>query len=214
MSDAQGEGMKTHSRLVPFVALVFLASCSSTQLLSTWKKPGVHTIKFERVVVIAAAKDPATRRAVEDQVVSRLRGPAVSSYTLAPDAPPVDEALHQLIQTGGFDGAIVMRLASIDKETEWVPGTWSGPYYGYGYGYGTMDYWGMSDPGHYETNTVLRIETNVYELPNEQLIWAASSKTTDPKNLKQLVDETIDVVAKQLKKEGLVSEKPLATSQR
>jgi hypothetical protein len=202
--------MKTHSRLVPFVAVLFLASCSSTQLLSTWKKPDVRQINFQRVVVIAAAKDPATRRAVEDQLVSRLRGPAVSSYTLSPTSAPVDEELHALIQNGHFDGAIVMRLASIDKETEWVPGTWSGPYYGYGYGYGTMDYWGMSDPGHYETNTVLRMETNVYELPSEQLIWAASSKTTNPKNLKELVNETIDIVAKQLKKEGLISEKPLA----
>lgn len=210
MRNALCSGMKTTSRLVPFFAVLVLASCSSTQLLSTWKRPDVREINFQRVVVIAAAKDPAIRRAVEDQLVSRLRGPAVSSYTLSPDAPPVDDELHALIQQGNFDGAIVMRLASIDRETEWVPGTWSGPYYGYGYGYGTMDYWGMSDPGHYETSTVLRIETNVYELPSEQLIWAASSKTTNPKNLKQLVNETIEVISKQLKKERLISEKPLA----
>lgn len=195
--------MKTLTKIVCVTGLV-LAACSTTSIVSTWKRPDVSKIAFNRVVVIAATRDPATRRAVEDQLVGRLKGRAVSSYTLTPQGP-VDDELHALILQRQFDGAIVMRVSAIEREADWVPGTWSGPYYGYG----AMDYWG--DPGHYETNTNVRVETNVYELPGEQLIWAASSKTVNPKNVKELIDETVDVVAKELKKQGLVDPDRVST---
>jgi hypothetical protein len=201
--------------LAPLVGLVLASSCNSTFIVSTWKKPDVVTVEFKRVVVIAAARDPANRRAVEDLLVRKLKGRGVASYTLTPEQP-VDDELHALIEQRKFDGAIVMRLVSIEKETDWVPGSWTGPYYGYSTptGSASMDAWGMTSPGRSETETSVRVETNVYELPSETLIWAASSKTVNPKNLKELVDETVEVVTKELRKQGMISPIPVPVALR
>jgi hypothetical protein len=180
--------MRSLARLVVFLGV--LAGCSSTWISSTWKSPTISTLTFERVVVIAHAKGEAARRSMEDQLVSRLSVPAVASYTLSPK-PPVEDELHELVLKGKFNGAIVMRVVAVDKEADWVPGTWIGPYWG---SFG----WGMYDPGYYEIDTWVRVETNMYTLPDEQLVWAASSSTANPRSTKQLVNETIDKVAKEL----------------
>lgn len=173
-----------------------LAACSSTWVASTWKSPALDTLTFERVVVIAHTKGEAARRTMEDQLVSRLSVPAVASYRLSAK-PPVEDQLHELVLGGQFNGAIVMRVVAVEKEADWVPGTWIGPYWG---AFG----WGMFDPGYYELNTWVRVETNMYSLPDEQLVWAASSSTENPISVKQLVNETVDRVAKELPLQRLV----------
>jgi hypothetical protein len=167
-----------------------LAGCTSTWIGATWQSPTLTTQRFERVVVIAHAKGEAERRSMEDQLVRRLSVPAVPSYALSAQ-PPQEEQLHELVLAGNFNGAIVMRVAGVHREADWVPGTWIGPYWG---SFG----WGMFDPGYYEIDTYVRVETNMYTLPDEELVWAASSSTVNPTSLKQLVNETIDKVAREL----------------
>lgn len=184
-----------------------LAACSTTSIVSTWKDPELTRLSFREVVVVAVTKSPVTRRVMEDQLVSRLRVRAVASYTLS-KAPPIEEELHDLIGQKGYDGAVVMRLVSVDREAQWVPGTWAGPYWGWGWG--SMG--GMFDPGHYTYDTNVRMETNVYSLPDEKLVWAATSRTVNPASVDELVDETLDAIAKELRRQGLVGRRPLAIS--
>jgi hypothetical protein len=178
------------------VSSVVLAACSSTFVSSTWKSPALSTLSFDKVVVIAHAKGEAARRSMEDQLVSRLSVPAVASYRLSAK-PPVEDQLHELVLQGNFNGAIVMRVVAVNKEADWVPGTWIGPYWG---AFG----WGMFDPGYYEIDTWVRVETNMYSLPDEQLVWAASSSTENPISVQQLVNETIDKLAKELPLQRIV----------
>ena len=179
--------MTSLRRFVPLIALLFVTSCSSSPIISTWKKPEVATISFQRVVVIAAARDAAKRREVEERLVRKLKGRGVASYTLSPEAP-VDDELHALIQQRKFDGAVVVRIVSSEND-------WTGPYYG------------SEQPT--QVDTSVRMETNVYELPSETLIWAASSRTVKQMNLKDLVDETIEVVSKEFQKQGMISPVPV-----
>jgi hypothetical protein len=185
------------SALARIAVLSVLAGCSSTFIASTWKSPTLGAVTFDRVVVIAHARGEAARRTMEDQLVSRLSVPAVASYTLSSQAP-VEEQLHELVLKGNFNGAIVMRVAAVDREADWVPGTWIGPYWG---AFG----WGMFDPGYYEIDTYVRVETNMYTLPDEQLVWAASSSTVNPTSVKQLVNETMNKLAKELPLQRLVA---------
>jgi hypothetical protein len=188
--------MKTLPQLACVCAAV-LAACATTAIVSTWKKPGLSTISFQNIVVVAGASDPSTRRKAEDRLVQRLRIPAVASYTLTA-AGPVDQELRGLVRKGNFDGAIVVRVIAVEKESVWVPGTSSGPYYG-------QLGWPMSDRGYMATDTYVRVETNVFRLPDEELLWAASSKTVNPTGLNEVIDETIDAVAAELKKQGLIA---------
>ena len=74
-----------------------------------------------------------------------------------------------------------MRPVSKDKRTTYNPGTWVNPYYStlwgyYGYGWGSMYI-----PGSVEQDTIVVVETTIYSVPRNQLLWAAVSETKNPK---------------------------------
>ena len=70
-----------------------------------------------------------------------------------------------------------------------------GPYWGYG--------WGTAySPGYLTTDTIVSVETLVYSLTDDKLLWASSSRTTNPGNLDQLIREVADATAKEMAKQG------------
>jgi len=44
----------------------------------------------------------------------------------------------------------------------------------------------------------VRVETHLYSLPDQQLIWAATTETRNPGGTQQLIDETADNVRETL----------------
>jgi hypothetical protein len=159
----------TTRRLACAAALV--SACASTAILSTWKEPGVGQVAFHKVLVLAPGRDPSIRRAAEDELVSRItRVLAVPSYTLIPDNEMgSQEAIRARAVAAGFDGAVVMRVVSVNRQATWVPGSWVGPYYAFGG-------WPAYDPGFVQVDTQVRVETNVYSLPDDKLLWASGKE--------------------------------------
>jgi hypothetical protein len=97
-----------------------------------------------------------------------------------------------------------MRLVSADKERTYVPSVWSTPYYSsfwgyYGYGWGAM-----YDPGYVREDTVVVIETLIYSIPRDKLLWAGVSQTTNPKTAAKLLQDLIAAAVKEMRKQGLV----------
>ena len=60
-------------------------------------------------------------------------------------------------------------------------------------------------PPSVRTDTEVSIETLIYSLKSDQLIWASTSRTSNPAGLSGLVDEVADAVAKEVVKQGLVA---------
>jgi hypothetical protein len=183
-------------------SIVLIAACASTSIIATWKDPAANQVHFNRVLVVVPSRDPALRRSAEDELARRIRAAeaaqAVPSYTVLSDQEVADrEHLKEKVRQLGFDGLVVFRVAAVDKEATWVPGTYWGPYYGFGG-------WPVWDPGYIRTDTVVQVETDVYSTTDDRLIWAARSKTYDPRSMKQLVDEVTKAVSKQMKKQGLI----------
>jgi hypothetical protein len=50
----------------------------------------------------------------------------------------------------------------------------------------------------------VHIETLVYSMKQNKLVWSGQSKTTNPSNLDALVKEVIYAVADEMKKGGLI----------
>ncbi len=59
--------------------------------------------------------------------------------------------------------------------------------------------------GSVATTTLLRIETLVYSLERDTLLWAGTSRTSDPTNVPRLVSEIADAAAKQMVKQGVLA---------
>jgi len=190
-----------------FVVAVLAAGCSATRLTSVWKAPEITSPpNFKKIVVMYMSRDVAQRRAAEEKLVS-LIGPqrATASYTLIPEEEVRDvEKAKARVQAGGFDGAVVMRTVDVSQQQTYVPGTTYAPYYGspwgvYGYG------WGYAyDPGYVRTDTIYQVETLVYDVPKEKLLWASRSETVSPSSIDKMVQEIAVAVSERMRTEGLV----------
>jgi hypothetical protein len=179
-----------------------VAACASTQVTSTWRDPAIGPVQFRKVVGIALSADGTLRRVAEDEFV-RAVGPTlgVAGYSIIPD----EELEHRdqvraRVEKSGADGAVVFRLASVETQERWVPPTSYGNAWGY-WGYAApMVY----EPGYMTTDRIAVVETNVYNVADARLIWAARSETMNPRNARALIDDVVRVVVAKLREEKLL----------
>jgi hypothetical protein len=195
--------------ILAIFVLVFAVSCGpSTEIVKTWREPGatVNAAEPNKVLVIAMVKDETSRRVIEDELVKRIKTKSVVSYSILP--PEVlkegnDEVLNQKLSEGKFTHILMMRLADVEKDTYYVPGTTTGYYGGYGrfYGYGAGFY---SDPGYYTTDKNYFVETTVFSVNPNKLIWTGTTKTVNPSKIEKTVNDIADVVADKMKSDGFL----------
>ena len=198
-----------HSIRYAILACAVLISCSpSTKIIKSWQEPGssITLASPNKVLVISMVKDESTRRIIEDQLLKRFNGQAVASYTLI-SADALKEAneasLNDKLTQGQFTHVLLSRLADVEKETSYVPGTTTAYYGGYGryYRYGAGFY---NTPGYYTTDKNYFVETTVYTVNPNKLIWTGTSKTVNPSTLDKTVNEIADAVSDKMKKDGFL----------
>jgi hypothetical protein len=195
--------------LLSLLVICTIYSCGpSTKIEKSWVEPGARVAPDpqNKVMVIALVKDETSRRVIEDELVKRIKTPAVASYqflTTEMIKAASDEALNNMITKENFTHILLMRLADIEKETSYVPGTTTGYYGGYGmyYGYGAAMY---STPGYYTTDKNYFIETTIYSVSPNKLLWTGTTKTVNPSKVNKAVNEIADVVVAKMKQDGFL----------
>lgn len=178
-----------------------LAACASTQLVNIWTDPALKATKFTHVMALVISKDEVARRIGEDTLVKALAPTrAVCAYRILSDAELRDkDRSNQALKAIGVDGVISMRMVDAQQQTSVVPGAYPG-FWGY---YG-MAYPMAYSPGYLVTNTIVRVETKVYALESDKLVWAGVSDTFNPGSARNLVDDVARAVAADMRKQGLV----------
>jgi hypothetical protein len=203
--------MKNAARtLILFAAGLGIVSCSaSTSLKNSWRDPTVEgPLDFHKVLVVMVTKDGRTRRTVEDAIVKRIVArrhvEAVPSYTVLLESDLTNkEHAKQLVEEAGFDGAVALRIVGVDKEVNYVPGTYPSPYYNF-WGYYDYAWPAVYDPGYLQTDTIVNVETMVYSVKDAKLVWAGTTETFNPSNIDDMVDGIAAAVSQELTKQGLV----------
>lgn len=191
--------------------LLLLGACvASTTFISTWKVPGAATVTpvGKTIAAVFVTRNEEQRRASEDTLASDLtaRGAhGVASYTvLTNDQRDDGEAARERLKAAGADGVVVMRVVSKDQRITYSPGT---PLPGYYSGFGP--YWGYGwrtayQPGYLQTDTLVSVETLIYSMRQDKLLWAGTSRTTNPKDINTLITEVANAAAKEMTKQGLL----------
>ena len=195
--------------ILSLIVISTLVSCGpSTKLEKSWVEPGAtfSASAPNKTLVIAMVKDETSRRVIEDHLVKRIGSTAVSSYTLISTdmlKEGSEQALTKVISDGKFTHVVLMRLADIEKETSYVPGTTTSFYGGYGryYGYGAGMY---STPGYYTTDKNYFVETTVYSTNPDKLVWTGTTKTVNPSKVEKTVNDIADAVAEKMKSDGFL----------
>ncbi|BDU25906.1 MULTISPECIES: lipoprotein [unclassified Flavobacterium] len=201
-----------------FFTVVVLSSCgSNTSIVNSWRDPKITVSQenFKKVLVVALVKDEASRRVTENRIAAGNEIFKTSYQYLNESTKDLTkEQKLKILQDENFDGVITMRLVSKEKETTYVPGTYTGMYYGgfdgmyagmYGYGFG--NWYGMYspnfyDPGYYQETTSYMVETNIFSLKENKLIWTGTTESQYVTDLGQTVDAIMQAVVKEMRKDG------------
>ena len=196
------------------VAAAALSCGATTSLSDSWANPEVKPpIMFNRIATLAISKDAARRRMIEDAMAAQLneRGAkAVPAYTLITAESELKDRdrVKQKLADAGVDGVVMMRSLGVEKEATYVPGTAAyAPYYGSPWGY--YGFWSgaMYDPGYIAIDENVKIETVIYSLTEDKMVYAGRSETLNPGSSESLVNGVGKAVVKDMEKKGLIAKK-------
>ena len=101
-------------------------------------------------------------------------------------------------------------LIKQQEETKYIPGNTAyapmGRYGHYGSFGGYYGYYGsrMYDPGYYTQDEVFFIETNLYDVESEKLVWSVQSKTYNPSGIQQFSEDFTRSITRQLIKSKII----------
>ena len=193
------------------MALCLAGCATSTTFTSTWKAPDAHGINpaGKKIAALVLTGNEDRRRNAEVYLATELTlhgAQGVAAYTLIGLGHPTLEYARERFKEAGVEGVVVMRLVSHDQQVIVDPGGFSGSAYGtFGNYYSS---YGMSvsySTGSVQTNTEITIETLIYSLGRDKLIWAGTSRTSNPEGLQELVTEVAAAVSAEVAKQGLTA---------
>jgi hypothetical protein len=194
-------------------AALACAGCASTPFVASWRAPDAELLQIEgaRVAAVAMIDQVVSRRAAEDAIARELtaRGAVgVPMYMIYADEDPTDEpAARAALEREGYTGLVVFRPVGTEQEIVSTPafaGPMYGSYWGGYYGYG----WGMPWYGYGQeirTYTIVSVETLVYSLRQNKLVWGGQSATRNPSSVDRLVHDTAAKVVNELERQDLLS---------
>lgn len=203
---------RTTASALLLAGVVAASGCAAT-FVSTFEATGVKPVTpkpGDKVIAVVVEKDEGRRRRHENALARALTGrglEGVPSFTLVPAESLQNEAAAKAaFEKTGAIGVVVMRVVGVDTDTYSRPPTYySGPMYGgywggyYPYGWSTV-----YSPGYTITETSVVVETMVYDLTQNTLLWAGTSKTADPNSADELINKLVKAAAEEMRRAGLL----------
>ncbi len=210
--------------LVYLAALIAITGCESNPV----PKPPKHTfetsyrdpdakpmhLKGTRVVAAVIIRDPAARKKAEDTLAKSITdagGIGVPMYSISMDTAVTKEGeskTRAAVEAAGAQGLVVMKPIDVNhRSTETLSNSNNemyGGYWGGYYGIGWADPWVDKSPD-LKTDIVVTVETFVFSLPQNKLVWSGTSQTTNPKDAVTLVHKLAQDSGAELKRLGLLA---------
>lgn len=192
-----------------FLVVAFTLAADDIKFLSTWKSPDAATTSFvgKKVATLVIAQDDGLRVSGEEALARELeaRGiQAVASYRIVPKPELASaERAKPWFEKAAVEGVVAVRPISKDKVREYTPATWTEPYYSsfwnyYGYS------WGVSfSPGVDRVDTYVVVETLLFNMAANGLVWASVTETKNPKDLQPFISDLARATIKEMQKHGL-----------
>jgi hypothetical protein len=199
--------------LLPALALLTLAACTSTSLLEQWRDPGYAGPPVERLMVVSVERSDGRRRMFEDAMAGTLTRHGVRaepSYRMLPDSIPEREALSAMARSSGYDGVLMLHSLGTSQSTHYSPGsiqyypairpTLDGKY---------REYWqAVFQPGASQVEQQLDYQTDLFSAGSGALIWSAASRSIDLTSAQSITMDIANRVVPELRRTGLLRTSP------
>jgi hypothetical protein len=190
-------------------------SCSlSTDIVAVWRSPESALNRYEHICIAAMTENVSNKQIVEEEMHKKLLSKGIKSskmadlfpYKFTGQAAEKDLILNK-VRENGNDAILTFALIKHKEETRYVPGSSTyTPYYGYGTYGGYYGYYGarVYDPGYYTQDDVYFIESNLYDVKTEKLVWSCQSKTYNPSDIVQFSKDFTLAITNQLVKSKVI----------
>ena len=196
--------------LLVISALTGLTACSTTRLSDVWRDPKYAAGPLRQVAVFVLGTDEAVRRLAEDEMVRRLpmstRG--IGGYGIVPAAEQGDiDKVRDRLRAGGFDGAMIARLVTVEGPVPWATGSLQQVPISYRTlaNYYIDTYQETERARALGRPTIVRVQMNVYEVATEDLIWSATSQTFNPDATRDVASDVGRVAVAELQRAGILA---------
>jgi hypothetical protein len=194
---------------LPWVAAMVILACAGTDLTTKPIEQTASTGPVSDILVILVADKAETRRYFEGRFVEALKEAGVDAVASADAIPmPSDlelkkDAILQAVEQYESGAVLITHLADIaytESRSRANPEEYG--YYSY---YGAL-YRYYHDPGYSRTYATVVLETNLFDVQTESLIWSGRTKSLDRAKV-EIIDDVISLVVRDLLDKKLLSPK-------
>jgi len=209
--------MKSIYLFMLLFALAISACGPSQKITNSWINPEAGSrAPYKSIFVMVLTQNEGNSFSVEDRmagiIASRGQKAVVSTSVFPPSFSGSEdftrEQMAEAIKRTGCDAVFVIAVLDVMAVESYQPGRayypmsygMYGSYYGYYNYYSPMVY----SPGYYTTDKTYYIETNFYDLEQDQLLWSIQSEAYNPSSLDSWFDRYSYDLLNELKKEGLI----------
>lgn len=192
------------SLIVAVFMVMLLNGCASTKVTESSVDKSFKGKTVSNVLVIGVASDKTNRRLFEKTFVQHLNAVGVKAVSSAAVIPiPADQKLEkemlvEAINKFKNDAVLVTYIAGMDKKTSYKPAVYSvSPGY---YGYYRYYYAHQIKPSSVSSHRKLCLETKLYDVETEKLMWSGLAETWETESVKKLIEGVIKVAVKEMQK--------------
>jgi hypothetical protein len=179
---------------------------ASAKFTTTWGSPESRGMSFKgkKVATLVISEDLSLRMSAEEALARELsaRGiDGIAAYRQIP-APELKnpDAAKRWFERDGVAGVVALRPVSQDKVKRYTADVWSTPYYSSFWGFYPYSWSTTYVIGGDATDTVIVVESLIYDVATGKLVWAGVSESTNPKSLQKLVADIVKEAAKKIEK--------------
>ena len=191
------------------IAALLTVSCGGpgTDLKRTHFEPAFQKKPVSDILVIGVSQEEKARLHFEKRFVRALKTAGIDAVASAeavaipPDMKLEKEAILKAVKIYGSDAVIVTHLVDIETKEAFNRSELNAAgFYGY---YGLWHSY-HHDPGYSMEQTTVWLETHLYDVATESLVWSAESKSWNVQSERQVIGDVIQGVVKDLIKSGVV----------
>lgn len=187
--------------------LSFAACSSKAKITSSWIDPSLKGYSANNVLVMGVSKDETRLKLYENVFVdlfARNNVRAMASYKVIGTVSEPNRAdVEAAIKKTGASSVLITNVVDKKSETHTFRGA---TYYrptGY-YGYYGQAFTKVHVSGSDVTNTVVRLESRLYDVSTDSLVWSAESEAINPELLRTDFERLIGLLMADLKEKGLI----------
>jgi len=178
-----------------------------TKLTGVWKYEPSYTINPDKILVVGKLLNESNRIPFEDFLTKELKIKNMAAYASYKPLPAREDIVKEKVKSAarvmGIKSVLVTRVVSVDQKDVTVKDKVSYDLYATTMHGAVMMGPYLEEP-YEKTITIAQIETGLFDVESEKLVWAARSRVLDPNSIEAAIKDYSLAILNQLSVDKLI----------